>query len=450
MYYGVIGNRDYIKYRGQRRPYWEFLDEQPQGWLTSLAYHRQDLPEQTHMIFDCGAWSYRAEETPRLGKQIVTPSWAYEQYQTTARPGDMLVAPDHMLIEKYGDMDGRRHYNRASAQEFLALCAERYKPMAVVHGLTLDERLEYARELYDLGYGALALGGLAGRASAKTDNINIVNTIRAALPDVWLHILGLSSPDYAGAWRLAQVESFDGSSHFKQAFTAGTFYTEELGQLHKHTAARTDRETGKIMEPITAPLCNCRACALLREDEVDTRTYGSNENNMGRAAHNQNMLMRAHHWHTRPTFILVACAKQKLSQPDVAARLYVSPWFRRASAFAATMGEDWYVLSAKYGLVGKQEIIEPYEQTLHNESRDWQRAWAQKVMFQVKQSILPEAHIVMLAGQVYRRDLTPLLEADGYAVTVPMKGLGIGQQLQWLIERTQQESVQKTLWEGEL
>jgi hypothetical protein len=39
-YYGVVGNRDYIKLEGQRLPFWHFLDRHPAGWLCSLAYRR--------------------------------------------------------------------------------------------------------------------------------------------------------------------------------------------------------------------------------------------------------------------------------------------------------------------------------------------------------------------------------------------------------------------------
>jgi len=93
---------------------------------------------------------------------------------------------------------------------------------------------------------------------------------------VWLHVLGLSAPQYALAWREYGVNSFDGSSHFKQAFTGGAFYLLGVGgKMVKHQAARPG-------EPVTAPTCECLACATLRDVDVDTRRYGSNEHNMGR------------------------------------------------------------------------------------------------------------------------------------------------------------------------
>lgn len=44
-------------------------------------------------------------------------------------------------------------------------------------------------------------------------------------------------------------------------------------------------------EPLEART-GCLACRRLRAEGVDTRSYGSNEHNMGRAAHNLNQLMR--------------------------------------------------------------------------------------------------------------------------------------------------------------
>lgn len=292
-YYGVIGNRDYIKLRGERLPFWEFLDREPAGWLTSLAYDRHDLPAGARMIGDCGAWSYKDEPTPRLGRQEVTPAWALAGYvamRARARATELLgVAPDHMLIPGRGyDLDARRRLNRESAETFLRLAqGTGITPMATAHGITTEERVACALDLVAMGYRHIALGGLAGQASRRAWAVETVAACRAALPGVWLHVLGLSSPAYVAAWRALGVDSCDGSSHFKQAFTAGTFFVEAGGALGKYQAARPG-------ELITAPPCDCRACELLRADGVDTRTYGSNETNMGRAAHNLNMLMRAH------------------------------------------------------------------------------------------------------------------------------------------------------------
>ena len=282
-YYGVIGNRDYIKLRGERLPFWEFLDRQPNGWLSSLIYKRKDLPKRKPMIWDCGAWSYRNEEVPKI-----TPESCLEEYKQHAPKGSIVIAPDHMLINGV-NQEARRKFNRGSAKEFLSICPKRFKPMACIHGNDLDERVKAAEYLLGLGYEYLAIGGIAARASQKQTCFGIVRRLRELTEGHWLHVLGLSSPHYFAMWQKLGVDSCDGSSHFKQAFTGGAFFTREGARLKKHQAAREG-------EPVTAPECSCKACELLREDGVDTRRYGSNETNMGRAAHNLNQLMAAHRY----------------------------------------------------------------------------------------------------------------------------------------------------------
>ena len=40
--------------------------------------------------------------------------------------------------------------------------------------------------------------------------------------------------------------------------------------------------------------------------------------------------------------------------------------------------------------------------------------------------------VVILAGKSYRQYLEPIIRAWGCRIDVPMRGLGIGRQLQWL------------------
>jgi len=308
--------------------------------------------------------------------------------------------------------------------------AAEFRPMATVHGMDLEERLLNVGRLYEIGYRHFSLGGMAARASQKRMLLESIQAIsdkvRSLLPDAWIHVLGLSSPTYFAAFNQMGIDSCDGSSHFKQAFTAGTFFAYEDGKLIKHQAARPTNG-----EEITAPSCECLACSKLRKEGIDTRSYGSNENNMGRAAHNLNMLMRAHRG-AIASLTLVSCVGQKHHEPCLAKDLYQSDWFLKARDYVEMQGYDWHIISAKHGLTDRDAVIEPYEQTLNDASANERREWSDRVFTQIMERLPNGGLVRILAGDRYREYLVPLLKNAGYTVEIPLQGLGIGQQLQWL------------------
>ena len=129
---------------------------------------------------------------------------------------------------------------------------------------------------------------------------------------------------------------------------------------------------------------------------------------------------------------LVSCVSAKRSTRAKAKDLYASPWFIKARAYVEKMGQAWFILSAQYGLVHPETVISPYEQTLNAMGIEPRRAWAHKVLGQLAPHLAGVESVVFLAGQRYREHLEPALRERAIAVTVPMEGLPIGKQLQWL------------------
>ncbi|NLT74338.1 MAG: hypothetical protein GXX94_09145 [Chloroflexi bacterium] len=134
------------------------------------------------------------------------------------------------------------------------------------------------------------------------------------------------------------------------------------------------------------------------------------------------------------TIVLVACAAHKLARRAPARKLYVSDLFQKSLAYAESLHPDAiYILSAKHGLLPLEQEIEPYNVTLNDMGREARRQWAQGVLAQLgRVADTQHDRFVILAGVKYRSDLTPGLAH----VEVPMKGLPIGKQLQWLGEHT--------------
>ena len=129
---------------------------------------------------------------------------------------------------------------------------------------------------------------------------------------------------------------------------------------------------------------------------------------------------------------LVSCVKTKLRERAPGKELYVSDWFCKARAVIEAAGWPWYILSAKYGLVDPDAVIEPYEKTLNAKSE--QIEWSRKVMGALDSRLVDVDSVVIFAGEKYRKFLEPALRKRGIAVHVPMKGLKSGEQLARLIE----------------
>jgi hypothetical protein len=136
---------------------------------------------------------------------------------------------------------------------------------------------------------------------------------------------------------------------------------------------------------------------------------------------------------------LVSCVSRKLSTSASARDFYLSPWFTAVRRHIEAAGDPWYVLSAKYGLVGPMQVLEPYDETLNNMKFAERRAWASRVTAQMDQLMPSVRTVVVFAGLRYREFLMDYLKRR-WTVEVPMEGLRIGKQLQWLKSQSGHES----------
>lgn len=130
--------------------------------------------------------------------------------------------------------------------------------------------------------------------------------------------------------------------------------------------------------------------------------------------------------------VLISCASKKRPQKLRARELYISDLFRKELLYAQKLAPDQiFVLSAKYGLVGLDEEIEPYDMTLNTMSSREIKRWAEDVIIQLSEKAeLRNDQFVFLAGEKYRRYIVPHLAH----VEIPLEGLTIGRQLHKLSE----------------
>ena len=143
---------------------------------------------------------------------------------------------------------------------------------------------------------------------------------------------------------------------------------------------------------------------------------------------------------------LVSCARTKREEPAAASDLYVSALFSKSKELAQGRSDEWFILSAKHGLLPPEKVVEPYEVTLKTMSCGERLKWAERVFADLVKCTNPNTdRITILAGSSYRQDLLPLLERAGYSVETPIAGLSIGRQLQWLNNRLGEKNAERDL-----
>jgi hypothetical protein len=151
------------------------------------------------------------------------------------------------------------------------------------------------------------------------------------------------------------------------------------------------------------------------------------------------------------TLYLISCSKAKGKRPGPARELYQGGLFKLSRDLVEAQRGAYLILSAKYGLLRPETVIEPYDMSVPAMTSRHRKSWAEKVFPQLWQAIAPQSHprglrIVFLAGFFYAQHLTRLLlewsHEAGFRLEIelPLQGLGIGEQLGYLSSRVREVS----------
>ena len=131
--------------------------------------------------------------------------------------------------------------------------------------------------------------------------------------------------------------------------------------------------------------------------------------------------------------VLISCVSKKLDRKSTAENIYISSLFKKNLTYAKSLNpSEIYILSAEHGVLKLTDQIEPYDKTLNNMRSNEIKEWSKKVISELKNlTDLKNDEFTFLAGEKYRKFLIPELNN----VKIPMKGLKIGKQLQWLTKQ---------------
>lgn len=431
-FHAVIGKTDYLKPNDKKIPIWELTEYQPAGWLVSLSIKPEVIPNGA-IIHDCGAYSYREQDYPTIRGKYIDAEWAVNRYLERSREGDTVVCPDSLLL---GNINWRRQYNLEQAQTFIKIAKEKLTgriPLAVIHGLSLEEKVEYTLKLYRLGYKYLGIGGLVQQTSDYPSTLytikTIIGTTRALDKNVHFHIFGVCAPKYAKVFLNMKNVSFDGSTHARETFSSNCMLFHSGDNIVRYPV-------------YLSPKCSCRACAIARNYKINPQELNNRQASIIRLAHNLNSLLATYHHLAKPKslHLIAGCGKQT-NQTAAAKDVYCSQHFQACHNYAQTQ-DEWNILSPLHQVLSPYQIISPYNKSPCSLSSKERVKWAQSVARKLIETTNPDVEIVFLTGKLYRQQVIPILQAHGYTTRAPMEGLGIGQQIRWLIS---QSSIPKQL-----
>lgn len=121
--------------------------------------------------------------------------------------------------------------------------------------------------------------------------------------------------------------------------------------------------------------------------------------------------------------------------------MYTGELFKLQRQYAELAGHRWWILSAKYGVLEPNEIIEPYDVTRRqfnlDESPDIANpdSWESSVISMLRLKLPPveDVRVLLFAGSNYRGWVDDAqLMCPSWHISVPLSGLGIGYQRQRL------------------
>ena len=139
------------------------------------------------------------------------------------------------------------------------------------------------------------------------------------------------------------------------------------------------------------------------------------------------------------TLGLLACVKSKKEGFHKARDLYESNLFKLGVKYLDLKTDDWYILSAKYGLVHQNQHIKNYNESLNSKNKIQRLAWSKNVWYQLLPKLKNVKIIILIEGTNYRKDLTERIDQAGIPCWVPLASMGIGNQMQWLKEEAQKK-----------
>ena len=140
--------------------------------------------------------------------------------------------------------------------------------------------------------------------------------------------------------------------------------------------------------------------------------------------------------------VFVGCGAAKRKRACKAEDMYTGSYFKQCITYAKTLTKDnnIYILSAKYGVLPLNKVINPYNKTLNTMSKDEINEWANMVITQLQElHITPDMPVTFICGKNYYQPLTNYFTN----ITTPLPEGGMGYQKHFLKQETKNNTYHK-------
>lgn len=126
--------------------------------------------------------------------------------------------------------------------------------------------------------------------------------------------------------------------------------------------------------------------------------------------------------------VFIGCGATKMKNACKARKMYVGNYVQLCLAYAQTFTtqDNIYILSAKYGVLPLEKVIEPYNKTLNNMNIQEKQDWKNMVIKQLEDiGINKDTEVVFICGTNYYTLLEDYF--TNYKLPLPKQGIGVQQ-----------------------
>lgn len=228
------------------------------------------IPSEFPVLGDCGAYSYRGYyEPPYETKEIL------DYYETLGF--DIGVSIDHLILPEHEDMDERMRrlaITEANAREFIKLHHEgkyTFKPSGIAQGWDVDTYVQSVKNLIEMGYQHISLGGLA--FSSNEVIIEILESIAPILPEYMeVHLFGAARLESVNLFNRLGVTSFDSTSYLRQAWLSAknNYFAKDGNKYAAIRVPQVKESSPKIKKILAKSLGTIEYFKKLEQKSLDT------------------------------------------------------------------------------------------------------------------------------------------------------------------------------------